>query len=185
MGEFSANLQSRRLSGKMKYILAVIFFLCCLSLSEAHKVKNHNRKEMKDLRADLDGLDAKIAKLVADTNLILECLNTSRSDPNWSNVCVQPAEERSLDRTDIGTAADVVYAASMYMNSGDRCGATQFSNCVVTLDDFEDNAAANTIAAGTTTTASSCTFTAPAAPGWYNICAHARCKKGGNACDFT
>ena len=89
----------------MKYILAVIFFLCCLSLSEAHKVKNHNRKKMKDLRADLDGLDAKIAKLVADTNLILECLNTSRSDPNWSNVCVTPEEDRSLDRTDIATAA--------------------------------------------------------------------------------
>ena len=85
----------------MKIILAVIFFLCCLSLSEAHKVKNHNRKKMKDLKTDLDGLDVKIAKLVEDTNRILECLNTSRSDPNWSNVCVSPEEVRSLDRTDI------------------------------------------------------------------------------------
>ena len=89
----------------MKYILVVIFFLCCFSLSEAHKAKNHNRKKMKDIRAELDGLDAKIAKLVEDTNRILECLNTSKSDPNWSNVCVTPEESRSLDRTDIATSA--------------------------------------------------------------------------------
>ena len=88
----------------MKIILAVIFFLCCLSLSEAHGVKNHNRKKMKVVKADLDGLDVKIAKLVEDTNRILECLNTSRSDPNYDNVCVEPEEEgsgRSLDRTDV------------------------------------------------------------------------------------
>ena len=89
----------------MKIILAVIFFLCFLSLGEAHGVKNHNRKKMKVIKTDLDGLDAKIAKLVEDTNKILECLNTSRSDPNWSNVCVRPEEERSMDRTDIATAA--------------------------------------------------------------------------------
>ena len=90
--------------GNMKIILAVIFFLCCLSLSEAHGVKNHNRKKMKVVKADLDGLDVKIAKLVEDTNRILECLNTSRSDPNYDNVCVAPEEEvsgRSLDRTDV------------------------------------------------------------------------------------
>ena len=89
----------------MKYILAVIFFLCCLSLSEAHKAKNHNRKKMKEIRTELDGLDAKIAKLLEDTNRILECLNTSRSDPNWSNVCVQPEEDRSQDRTLVTLAA--------------------------------------------------------------------------------
>ena len=89
----------------MKITLAVIFFLCCLSLSEAHAVKNHNRKKMKTVKEDLDGLDVKIAKLVEDTNRILECLNTSRSDPNYHNVCVEPEEEegsgRSLDRTDV------------------------------------------------------------------------------------
>ena len=92
----------------MKFILALSFFLCCLSLCEAHKVKNHNRNKMKAIRTDLDDLDAKIAKLQEDTALILECLNTPRSDPNWSNVCVQPEEEgsgRSLERTDIGTSA--------------------------------------------------------------------------------
>ena len=36
----------------------------------------------------------------------------------------------------------------------------------------------------TYTTASSCTMTAPV-NGYYNICVFARCKKGGNACDFT
>ena len=88
----------------MKIILAVIFFLCCLSLSEAHKVKNHNRKKMKVLKTDLDDLDVKIAKLTEDTARLLECLNTPRSDPNWSTVCALPEEARSLDRTDVATA---------------------------------------------------------------------------------
>merc|ERR1712183_170225 len=184
MGIFSKPPEQEVVCGKMKIILAVIFFLCCLSLSEAHKVKNHNRKKMKVLKTDLDGLDVKIAKLADDTARLLECLNTPRSDPNWSNVCALTEETRSLDRTDVATADDVVYAASMYMNSGSRCGATQFSNCAVTLDDYVAAGTATTVSPNLSTTSSSCTFTAQA-KGYYNICAHARCKKGGNACDFT
>ena len=87
----------------MKFLLAVIFFLCFVSLSEAHKVKNYNQKKMKAIKKELNELDVKIAKLIEDTNRILECLKTSPSDPNWSNVCVKPENgtSRSLERTDV------------------------------------------------------------------------------------
>ena len=118
----------------MKYSFGLIFLICCLSLTEGHKAKNHNKKQMKEIKKELDALDVKIAKLVEDTNRILLCLNTTWDSPNWDTVCVEPEEDlaspsaRKLDRTDVSvlTAAnlDIFWAANMYMNNGDRCGST-------------------------------------------------------------
>ena len=87
----------------MKFLLALIFLLCCLSLSEAHQPKKLPRSKLKAIKKELNELDVKIAKLLEDTNRILECLKTSHSDPNWSNVCVKPENgtSRNLERTDV------------------------------------------------------------------------------------
>ena len=70
----------------------------------------------------LNELAPKIAQLKADIALLKVCVNTSRDDPNWKNVCVAPPE----DRTTIGggTNAEILFVASMYLNSGDRCGSS-------------------------------------------------------------
>ena len=52
-----------------------------------------------------------------------------------------------------------------------------------TLDTYKAEDA-TAVVTNTYTTTSSCTMTAPV-NGYYNICVFARCKKGGNACDFT
>ena len=65
-------------------------------------------------------LESLISQLEADTALIEECLQTSTDDPNWENVCVAPPEE-AADRSDKDTAADVIWAASMYQAAGETC----------------------------------------------------------------
>lgn len=76
---------------------------------------------MKNFDKELKKLKSAIAKLEADTALIEECVKTSTDDPNWEKVCVAP-EEEAADRSDKDTADDVIWAASMYRNSGTRCG---------------------------------------------------------------
>ena len=52
-----------------------------------------------------------------------------------------------------------------------------------TLDTYRASAATS-VTSNAYTTEGTCTLTAPV-NGYYNICVYARCKKGGNACDFT
>ena len=75
---------------------------------------------MKKIEENLNSLKSVIAKIKADTELIEECLQTSPDDPNRPNVCVAP-EGETADRSDKDTADDVIWAASMYLNTGDRC----------------------------------------------------------------
>ena len=118
----------------MNLIYGVFLLICCFSFMEGHKLKpNYNRKKLKAIQADLDSLDVKIAKLVEDTDRIVQCLNTPRNDPNWAEVCTFPEEmlasssARRLERTDVsdldGDNKDVFWAANMYMSNGDRCGS--------------------------------------------------------------
>ena len=107
----------------MKLIFGVIFLICCLSFTEGHKAKKHNKKDMKEIQKELDDLDVKIAKLLADTALIEECIQTPRDSPNWDTVCVKPEEERTNVSDLANTNLDVFWAANMYMNNGDRCAS--------------------------------------------------------------
>ena len=129
---FPTILQSRRLSGKMNLIYGVFLLICCFSFTEGNNLKKYPKKKLKLIKADLDSLDLKIAKLVEDTNKIVLCLNTSMDAPNKADVCTFPEEmlasssARRLERTDVsdldGDNKDVFWAANMYMSNGDRCG---------------------------------------------------------------
>ena len=82
-------------------------------------------KKLKKIKAELAALESLISKLETDTALIEECLQTSTDDPNWGNVCVAPPEE-TADRSDKDTAADVIWAASMYQSAGETCSPQKF-----------------------------------------------------------
>ena len=69
-----------------------------------------------------------------DIARLQECVATPYDDPNWENVCILPPEDRSTiekegvsrakDRSTMATTLDVIFVASMYLNTGDRCGVT-------------------------------------------------------------
>merc|ERR1712168_593883 len=90
---------------------------------------------------------------------------------------------RAKDRSTMATTLDVIFVGSMYLNSVDRCGVTQLTNCAVTIDNYVSNTATS-VTANSKTTAGSCLFTAPI-NGYYNICFHARFKGSGNSNDVT
>ena len=130
---FPTILQSRRLSGKMNLIYGVFLLICCFSFTEGHKIKKKfPTRHLTAIQEDLDSLDVKIAKLVEDTDRIVQCLNTPSNAPNKAEVCTFPEEmlasssARRLERTDVsdldGDNKDVFWAANMYMSNGDRCG---------------------------------------------------------------
>ena len=75
---------------------------------------------MDKVKAQLDEINQAIKQLKRDTALIEECVQTSTDDPNWANVCVAP-EEDETDRSDKDTAADIIWAASMYTQAGETC----------------------------------------------------------------
>jgi len=137
---------------------------------------------MKKMKKQLAGYEKQMTKLEADTALIEECLQTPTDHPNWENVCVEPPAE-TADRSDKDTADDVIWAASMYQTAGEKCYPHQLSNCLRTLDTFF-NSGGTTLVTNTYSQESSCQLTAPV-NGYYNVCASARFKKGGNAGDVT
>merc|ERR1711936_331824 len=170
------------LDQKLNMIRLYVLLATCLFMVNGHKVQNFKKKDLKNFDKELKQLKAAIAKMQAETALIEECVQTSPDDPNWANVCVAPEGETS-DRSDKDTADDVIWAASMYRNSGERCSPHQLDNCATTLDDFYDSGG-TTLVTNTYTNPSSCSMTAPK-NGYYNVCVYARFKKGGNAGDVT
>ena len=89
----------------------------------------------------MDTIKPKIAKLRADLDLIHKCMNTSRTDPNWSTYCVEPPAsfsstgnqvpsgrmqevEAPKDRSTAATTADTFAIGDMYLSGySTRCGA--------------------------------------------------------------
>ena len=146
---------------------------------------------MDKVKAQLDEINQAIKQLKRDTALIEECVQTSTDDPNWANVCVAP-EEDETDRSDKDTAADIIWAASMYTQAGETCSPQvsfsglvsgeegqnvlslqQLSNCLRTLDAYYATGGSTLVSNTYTTGISSCQMTAPV-NGYYNVCVHAR-----------
>merc|ERR1711915_26887 len=163
-----------------KIALFFAFYLCIESVAakKFNKVK-FNNTGIKAADSVIKTLAPLISQLQADIALLQECVNTPYDDPNWENVCVSPPEDRST----MATTLDVIFAASMYLNTGDRCGQTQLTNCAVTIDHYVSNTATS-VTSNSKTTSGSCLFTAPIG-GYYNICYYARFKGGGNSNDVT
>ena len=79
----------------------------------------YNKKALVDIQATLVDLTAKVEALKLTVAQLQECVNTPVDDENREEKCPPPPGERSS----LGTTADVIWAASMYLsNTGDRCG---------------------------------------------------------------
>jgi len=177
-----------------KFLIFFAFYLCIgtVAAKKFNKVK-YNSTGINDANSVLKTLAPLIDQLQVDIARLQECVATPYDDPNWENVCILPPEDRSnierkgvsraKDRSTMATTLDVIFVGSMYLNSVDRCGVTQLTNCAVTIDNYVSNTATSVTANGQTN-AGSCIFTAPIG-GYYNICFHARFKGSGNSNDVT
>ena len=140
----------------------------------------YNKKALVDIQATLVDLTAQVEALKLTVAQLQECVNTPVDDETREEKCPPPPGERSS----LGTAVDIIWAASMYLsNTGDRCGPQILTGCTRTLDAYASGAVVAITNNGQTNTGT-CFFTAPE-PGYYNICFHARFKNSGNSNDVT
>eukprot|EP00091_Calanus_sinicus_P017989 TRINITY_DN3962_c0_g1_i7.p1 TRINITY_DN3962_c0_g1~~TRINITY_DN3962_c0_g1_i7.p1 ORF type:complete len:243 (-),score=82.88 TRINITY_DN3962_c0_g1_i7:120-848(-) len=174
--------------------------MSCVQAKKKDKLK-YDKKEMSSCSGKMDTIKPKIAKLRADLDLIHKCMNTSRTDPNWSTYCVEPPAsfsstgnqipsgrmqgvEAPKDRSTAATTADTFSIGDMYLSGyTTKCGPQTITGWTNSLDIYYSTTA---VADSTNTYVStgSGTYTAPV-NGYYNICAFLRFKKGGNAVDVT
>merc|ERR1712243_377173 len=139
--------------------------------------KKYPTTGLMEAKADLTELSSLIETMRAELDLLKECVYNPSDE-----ACVAPPEER----TTTGTNEDLLFAASQYLNTGDRCGPQELTNCASTLNVVDTSVTAGTVTSNSATwlNAGSCIFTAPI-NGYYNVCYHARFKGGGNSNDVT
>jgi len=167
----------------MSPILSLLFLLSLSGLSYAHtwNRNKYNKKALVDIQATLVDLTAKVEALKLTVAQLQECVNTPVDDENREEKCPPPPGERSS----LGTTADVIWAASMYLsNTGDRCGPQILTGCTRTIDAYASGTENAAFTTNTYTITGTCFFSAPVA-GYYNICFHARFKNSGNSNDVT
>jgi len=184
----------------LKIVLVVLISISCVQAKKNNKLK-YDKKEMTSCSDKMDTIKPKIAKLRADLDMIHKCMNTSRTDPNWSTYCVEPPASFSStgnqvpsgrmqevevprDRSTAATTADTFAIGDMYLSGyTTKCGPQTITGWTNSLDIYYSTTA---VADSTNTYVStgSGTYTAPV-NGYYNICAFLRFKKGGNAVDVT
>eukprot|EP00090_Calanus_glacialis_P007943 TRINITY_DN1632_c0_g1_i2.p1 TRINITY_DN1632_c0_g1~~TRINITY_DN1632_c0_g1_i2.p1 ORF type:complete len:255 (-),score=59.40 TRINITY_DN1632_c0_g1_i2:110-874(-) len=184
----------------LKIVLVVLISISCVQGKKKNKLK-YDKKDMTSCSGKMDTIKPQIAKLRADLDLIHKCMNTSRTDPNWSTYCVEPPAsfsstgnqvpsgrmqevEAPKDRSTAATTANTFAIGDMYLSGySTKCGPQTITGWTNSLDIYYST----TVATDSTTTyvsTGSGTYTAPV-NGYYNICAFLRFKKGGNAVDVT
>merc|ERR1711973_1010717 len=157
-----------RMIRKAEFIVGLSLLLGVES-KKAFNKKKYNNTGIMEAKAELTVLSSVIDTLKAEVALLEECVKTPSEE-----ACVAPPDER----TSTAEVKDLMFAASQYMNTGDRCGPQELTNCASTLNVADDSITAATITSNSATyvNAGSCIFTAPNIPGYYNICFHARFK---------
>jgi len=192
----------------MRSIQTFIICLFIFAIGEVAAKKNsklkYDPKEMDSCDRKIAEIKPRIAKLRKDLELVYKCMETDRTDPNWSTYCVMPPAtsfsstgnqvasgrmgrgevQAPEDRSTAATAADIIAVGDMYLTGyTTKCGPQTISGWTSQLDIYYAAGSAADSATTYTNTGSG-TYTAPV-NGYYNICSFLRFKKGGNAVDVT
>merc|ERR1712198_508061 len=109
---------------------------------KAFNKKKYNNTGIMEAKAELTVLSSVIDTLKAEVALLEECVKTPSEE-----ACVAPPDER----TSTAEVKDLMFAASQYMNTGDRCGPQQLTNCASTLNVADDSITAATITSNSAT----------------------------------
>merc|ERR1712112_607280 len=144
----------------MTLMFSLLALLLLSGVSHGHKFNKvkYNKKALVDIQATLVDLRAEVEALKLTVAQLQECVNTPVDDETREEKCPPPPGERSS----LGTAADIIWAASMYLsNTGDRCGPQILTGCTRTIDAYASSTEDTAFTTNTYTTTGTCFFSAP------------------------
>merc|ERR1712198_374892 len=199
MGSLTLRLAMKNLRA---FFICVFIFAIEKAAAKKNSKLKYDPKEMDSCDKKIAEIKPRIAKLQKDLELVYKCMETDRTDPNWSTYCVTPpagsfsstgnqvasgrmghGEVRAPeDRSTAATAADIIAVGDMYLTGyTTKCGPQTISGWTSQLGIYYAAGSAADSATTYTNTGSG-TYTAPV-NGYYNICSFLRFRKGGNAVD--